>query len=301
MGESNGKRALVTGASSGIGAAVTLRLAREGWSTILLGRDANRLRQVAASLPEPSRAQCFVCDFNAPKLERELRRISSQVRSLDALIHAAGIITNGSLVSFEDSALHELMQVNVRAPLLLTQHCLPFLQRTAGIVVFVNSSGVLRPQAQAGEYIASKHALRAVTDSLREEINGRGVRVTSIYPGRTATPMQARVHAAEGKPYHPHLLMQPEDVADVVACAVNMSSTSELVDVFMRPSRKPQSVAQGATPPVASAPTHGSDPSRSSAHTREAAASLKAPRKTPRSSSAARQLRKSRASHKRSK
>ncbi len=268
---------LITGASSGIGAAVAARLARDGWSTVLLGRDADRLRHVAASLPDTADAEWFACDFSAPTLEHELHRICSHLWRLDALIHAAGMIATGSLLSSADSCLDELIQVNVRAPLLLTQHCLPLLEPTAGIIVFVNSSGVLRTQPMAGEYIASKHALRAVTDSLREEINGRGVRVTSIYPGRTATPMQARVHAAEGKPYHPQLLMQPEDVAAVVACAVSMSNTSELVDVFMRPARPPQRAA----PPEAVAPRE-TGAHRGTSSPRKPAASRKsaAPRKS---------------------
>lgn len=72
----------------------------------------------------------------------------------------------------------------------------------------------------SGQYAAAKHGLRAVADSLRAEVNSDGVRVLSVLLGRTATPMQAALAAQEGRAHRPELLVQPEDVASVVGCAL---------------------------------------------------------------------------------
>jgi NADP-dependent 3-hydroxy acid dehydrogenase YdfG len=89
------------------------------------------------------------------------------------------------------------------------------------------------------QYSATKHALKAIADSLREEVNAEGVRVVSVYPGRTATPMQAEVHELEGKPYKPERLMQPADVAEVVLTALTLPRTTEVTDLMVRPMAKP--------------------------------------------------------------
>jgi short-subunit dehydrogenase len=86
--------------------------------------------------------------------------------------------------------------------------------------VFINSTAGLTASANVAQYAATKHALRAIADSLREELNPDGVRVVSVYPGRTATPLQARLHTLEGRDYRPDRLAQPEDVASVVMSAL---------------------------------------------------------------------------------
>jgi len=233
----NGSRiALVTGASSGIGAAVAERFARDGMGLVLLGRDVAKLRGVGARLSAMVRVRTCSVDFSRPK--RLLRTVESLgLDRLDALVHAAGMLVGGSLMGSGESRLSEMMSVNVQAAMMITRALLPALEQAGGTTVFINSSGVLRPQPMTGEYIATKHALRGLTDALRDEVNKRGVRVTSIYPGRTATPMQIAVHAAEGIQYHPEYLLQPADVAELVTCAVNLPRSAELLDVFIRPMR----------------------------------------------------------------
>ena len=86
-----------------------------------------------------------------------------------------------------------------------------------------------------GQYAATKHALKAIADSLREEMNAEGVRVLNIFLGRTATPMQAKVHELEGREYRPESLVQPEDVASVVIHALSMPRTVEITEISMRP------------------------------------------------------------------
>jgi NADP-dependent 3-hydroxy acid dehydrogenase YdfG len=90
------------------------------------------------------------------------------------------------------------------------------------------------------QYAATKHALKAIADSLRAEVNTYGVRVLSIYPGRTATPMQAAVYKMEGKTYEPEKLMQPKDVAEVVMDALSLPRTAEVTDIHIRPMNKIQ-------------------------------------------------------------
>jgi NADP-dependent 3-hydroxy acid dehydrogenase YdfG len=101
--------------------------------------------------------------------------------------------------------------------------------------VFINSSAGLGAKAGVGQYAASKHALKAIADSLRAEVNALGLRVLSVFPGRTASPMQAAVHALEGKAYHPESLLQPQDVAAVVLNALSLPRSAEVTDISIRP------------------------------------------------------------------
>jgi NADP-dependent 3-hydroxy acid dehydrogenase YdfG len=133
----------------------------------------------------------------------------------------------------------------------LTQLLVPALRRQQGQVVFINSSDGLSARGQVGPYSATKHALKALADSFRDEVNAEGIRVMSVYLGRTASPMQARIHAAEGKAYHPEYLLQPSDVATVVLNALCLPRTAEVTDLSIRPLRKPP---QNAEPQVSSNP-----------------------------------------------
>jgi NADP-dependent 3-hydroxy acid dehydrogenase YdfG len=158
---------------------------------------------------------------------------------LDVLVHCAGSIALGPIATAPVEDLDHQYRTNVRAPYLLTQRLLPALTAARGQVVFINSSVVLAPRPHVGQYAATKHALRAIADTLREEVNPNGLRVLSVYPGRTATPLQARLHAVEGKPYAPDRLLQPSDVASVVVEALTLPRTAELTDLSIRPLSKP--------------------------------------------------------------
>jgi len=124
---------------------------------------------------------------------------------------------------------------------MLTQQLLPLLAAAHGQVVFINSSvGLTAKRPEIGQYAATKHALRAIADCLREEVNSNGIRVLTVYLGRTATPMQEVLHRLEGVPYNPEALLQPEDVASVVVHALMLPRTAEVTDISIRPMRKSQ-------------------------------------------------------------
>jgi NADP-dependent 3-hydroxy acid dehydrogenase YdfG len=229
--------AVVTGANSGIGKAITLALAAEGVSVRLIGRRMEALQQVAEQASNGS--VCYQADLGIDSDITELvAKLKHEVKGVDILVHSAGVIR---LSSFECASLDQLdwhYKVNVRAPYLLTQGLLPMIKARQGQIVFVNSTAGLRAGANTSQYASTKHALKAVADSLREEVNAAGVRVLSLFLGRTASPMQAGVHEMEHRKYNSELLMQPEDVAAVVISALILPRTAEVTEVSIRPCLK---------------------------------------------------------------
>jgi len=228
------KRFVVTGASSGIGAGVAAELALAGAEVILLGRNRARLARTAASLGGMA-VRVLVVDFASERsLARALRELHAERGSLHGLVHCAGAFDSGRLGRFDRRTFARLMRVNVEAPMSLTLGLRTRLAEHSD-VVFVNSSIVQRPAVEAAYYAATKHALRSLTDSLRQELNPRGTRVLSLFPGRTATPMQRRITRGEGAPYEPRRLMQPADIGRLVVSVLALPVTIEVTDVFMRP------------------------------------------------------------------
>ncbi len=227
-----GQYALVTGAGSGIGRAIALALADEGVQLILAGRDAEKLEAVAA---EVGGAVTVSADLAT---EAGIETVSQAAgHELHLLVHSAGTYRRGPAGSLTLSAWLHLDAINVHAPIRLTAACLGRLQATRGQIVVVNSTAIFAAAAHAAAYAASKHALKAATDALRQEVNAHGIRVLSVYPGRTDTPMQAEILAAEGRTAAPGALIQPEDVAAVVIAALKLPATAEVTDIVMRPMR----------------------------------------------------------------
>ncbi len=221
---------LVTGASSGLGRALALALSKPDVTVHLVGRDLGRLDEVAA-LVRASRATPVV---HAVDLADDRALDALVLPQLDVLVHAAGRVTLGPVATLPVAELDAQYQLNTRVPYLLTQKLLPALLAARGQIVFINSGAGLNARAQWTSYAMSKFALKALADALREELKGSGVRVLSVFPGRTATPMQAEVHRQEGKPYDPARFVLPEDVAAMVAQALSLSRTSNVHEINIR-------------------------------------------------------------------
>jgi short-subunit dehydrogenase len=231
---------LVTGASSGIGRAIAVRLAARLSTLILVGRNAARLDGVAAEVAaQGCEAVCEAADLAVPG---EVTGLASRVRSrwarMDLLVHSAGAFSRGDVEGVPAGEFDVLYQVNLRAPYVLTQALLAPLRAAQGDVVLINSSLGHRAGAMLSQYSATKHGLKALADSLRDEVNGDGVRVLSVFAGRTASRMQQHVHALEQKEYRPCKLMQPDDIAQVVLTAVSLPRTAEVTEINIRPARR---------------------------------------------------------------
>jgi NAD(P)-dependent dehydrogenase (short-subunit alcohol dehydrogenase family) len=239
MGALTDRVALVTGASGGIGSAIALALAEEGVHLLLSGRDSARLGGVVErARPLAPRIETVASDLGDDAAVRELAaRVEESFRGLDVLVHAIGQFHGGPIASSPIEDLDRQLHVNLRIPYLLTQLLLPALRERQGQVVFVNSTAGLTARGGWGAYAASKHGLKALADSLREEVNRDGVRVISVFPGRTASPMQEEVKRWEGKLYEPDRLLQPADVATMVIQALKLPRTAEVTNLQVRPMR----------------------------------------------------------------
>jgi short-subunit dehydrogenase len=179
----------------------------------------------------------FQVDFTVNETFEDLVHfIETKGSKVDVLVHSAGVIHQDPIESARVEDLDRQYEINVRAPYVLTQRLLPFLMATRGSIVFINSLACLAPKrAEAGQYSATKQALKAIADSLREEVNPKGVRVLTVFAGRTATPMQENLCQQEGKVYRPDMLMQPDDVASVVVHALGIPRTAEITEISIRP------------------------------------------------------------------
>lgn len=218
---------LITGATGGIGTALARALAGTH-DLILQGRGGERLNALCAEVGgtplglDLTRPETF-----APALA-ELGRVTN-------VVQGAGVVDLGAVGEQEHPAWTHTLAVNVVAPAELTRLLLPRVREGRGTVVFVNSGAGLRANPGWASYAASKFALRALADALREEEAGHGVRVCTVYPGRTATPMQQSVRAQEGGAYQPDAYIAPETVAATIQFVLEAPRDAVLTDVTVRP------------------------------------------------------------------
>jgi NAD(P)-dependent dehydrogenase (short-subunit alcohol dehydrogenase family) len=225
---------LITGAGSGIGAAVARRLLDRGDELLLLARDAGRAKELARDFPG---ARTLVGDLAEPERLSWAFGHQALPDRLDSLLHIAGVVDLGPVGDLTPKVWQRTLAANLVSPAELTRLVLPQLRLTQGHVVFVNSGAGLSANAEWSAYAASKHGLRALADALRHEEHGNGVRVTTVYPGRTATPMQEKVHQQEGRPYDAARWIGADSVATTVLAALDLPRDAEVTDLTVRPGR----------------------------------------------------------------
>ena len=223
---------VISGAGSGIGAVLADRLRERGDELWLLARSDERAAELGARCPG---ARTLVADLADPSgLERALAGADLPDR-VDSLLHVAGVVDLEPVAALDLGRWQQQLDVNLTAPMLLTRALLPALRAARGTVVFVNSGAGLSASPTWSGYAASKFGLRALADALRGEELGSGVRVTTVYPGRTATPMQEKVHAQEGKEYDAARWSDAGTVASTILHVLDLPADSTIPDVSVRP------------------------------------------------------------------
>lgn len=221
---------VLTGAGSGIGAVLARRLADRGDRLVLLARNGSRAQDLQRDFPE---ARVIVADLADPGTLNGLGREIDE--PVDSLVHVAGAVTLAPVSRLRLPEWEEQLTVNLTAPAVLTRELLPHVRRARGTVVFVNSTSGLSASPEWSAYAASKFGLRALADALRAEEADHGVRVTSVFPSRTATPMQERVHEQEVRDYDASQWIDPATVAATVLHVLDLPADATIPDVTVRP------------------------------------------------------------------
>lgn len=232
------KTALITGASSGIGAAIAQRIAADGAAGILLsGRDVNRLAEVANACQREGAQVCVQAgDLADPQdIEALVGAVKNNFGAIDILVHSAGIFASGSVETTDPQEFERQWRVNTWAPYALTHALLPGLKASHGQVVFINSGAGASALPNCSAYCASKYALRAVADCLRQEVAPHGVRVLSAMLGKIATPMQEAIQTARTGAYDPSRYPSAHDAAELVVSALCLPVNAEVTEFSLRP------------------------------------------------------------------
>jgi NAD(P)-dependent dehydrogenase (short-subunit alcohol dehydrogenase family) len=230
------QNAVVTGAGSGVGRAVAIKLATAGWNVALLGRRASALRETAAV--DSPRMTWFACDVGDPdQVRKAFEAIHQRLDSIDLLVNAAGTNTprrSLEVLSVEDYQL--LINTNLNGAFYCAQAVLPDMRkRGRGTIVNIVSDAGLAANAKAGPaYVASKFGLTGLTQSINLEERAHGIRACAISPGDINTPILDR-RPAPPPPEARAKMLQPEDVAACVMFVVGLPEHAIVEQLLIRP------------------------------------------------------------------
>ncbi|WP_295626666.1 SDR family oxidoreductase [uncultured Corynebacterium sp.] len=244
MADDTGNRpvALVTGASRGIGRAIAHDLGRD--HHVLVG--ATTMEGAAAVVAELPSAEAFVADLTDPDQVAEavaragLDDTAGVVAAsgegsaprLDVLVHSAGIWASSTVAEADRDEWARLLDVNVVSVVDLTSRVLPAMRAARGTIVAINSGSGYKSGPGQGLYSASKFALRAVTDALREEERDN-LRVSSVHPGRVDTDMQVQIMGADD--YDGSKYVHVDSIAAAVRLCVDATDDCIVEEVSVRP------------------------------------------------------------------
>lgn len=218
----------VTGATGGIGAATVRAFLQRGDRVLAIGRSAEQLEELRNTSTRTGRLVPVVVDLAEPF---DLTAEVAGLNRLDALIHCAGVADVASVEESTPELWQRMLTVNVTAAAELTRVALPALRTARGAVVFVNMVARATAVPRWAAYVASKAALTQLADVIRTEERATGVRVTSIYPGATATELLAEVRSQFGGKYNPGDCILPETLAAYVLLAVDAPPDAYLTDL----------------------------------------------------------------------
>ncbi|AZA12385.1 SDR family oxidoreductase [Corynebacterium gerontici] len=211
---------LVTGASKGIGLSVVSSLIDDNRDVIAQYRSTppplehERLTWWRASFEPGATAYLPAAEY-------------------EAVVHCAGVVELGTCATLSEQAWRDHMEVNLYAPVRLTNMVLPSLRERDGHVIYINSGAGLHTKPEWGAYSASKFAARAWCDTLRAE--EPKIRVTSIYPGRVDTDMQRGIVAYEGGEYDGSQFIAAQTIAQTVVSVLHTPRDAQVHDISIRP------------------------------------------------------------------
>jgi NADP-dependent 3-hydroxy acid dehydrogenase YdfG len=243
-----GKAALITGASSGIGRTTARALSKAGMRVALMARRAERLIEIKNEIEtagmEALSLSTDLCDEAG--ILRAFDTVRDKWGGVDVLVNSAGIGRIAPLMSGGTEHFSRMLQVNVLALIIATREAVKDMQArgAAGHIVHISSLSGYRVQAGSGMYAATKFAVRALTEGLRQELRGAKspIRVTSVSPADTESEFMAALYGGEReaqKHAPPYRKMDSQDIADAVLYILSTPPHVEVHDILLRPIDQP--------------------------------------------------------------
>jgi len=228
-----GKVALVTGASRGIGRAISTALAKENATVVLAARSGEKLKDTANLVTQAGgNAEIVVTDLADEQAVKNLVKVTTErFARLDILVNNAGVTHSAALQETKTADWDRCFQVNARAPFILCREALPLLRKaeSAYIINIASVVGVKGYPLQSA-YTASKHALRGMTISLAEELKGSNIHVHLLCPGGVDTELVQKVRPDIKK----QDLIQPEEIAELVLYLVTHKGNAVIDELHIR-------------------------------------------------------------------
>lgn len=233
------KTALITGATSGIGRATAYEFAKHGINLILCGRRQDRLDNIQQALNK--KVDVHILNFDVRHNEEVQKAISSlpnHFKHIDILINNAG--NAHGLDTIQDGDIDDwdaMMDINVKGLLYISKAIIPqMIERQSGQIINIGSSAGKEVYPKGNVYCASKHAVLAITEGMRIDLNPYGIKVCAINPGLVETEFSKVRFKGDAKAdtvYKGYKALQPEDVAEVIYFAVSRPAHVNIADVLM--------------------------------------------------------------------
>ncbi len=228
-----GKVAIVTGASRGIGRAISIVLAREAATVVLAARSIRKLQETAEQVTHVGgKAKIVVTDLSKEESIKNLVKVTGEKFSrLDILVNNAGVTHSAKLEETATEDWERCIRINARAPFILCREALPMLRKAeAAYIVNIASVVGVKGYPLQSAYTASKHALRGMTISLSEELKGSNIRVHLLCPGGVDTELVQKVRPDIKKDE----LMQPDEIAELVLYLVTHKGNAVIDELHIR-------------------------------------------------------------------
>jgi NADP-dependent 3-hydroxy acid dehydrogenase YdfG len=241
------KTALITGATSGIGRATAKEFAKHGIKLILCGRRENRLNSVKKALEKETKVHTLNFDVrNKKEVFDAINSLHEEFKQIDILVNNAGNahgldpIQNGSLEDWD-----AMMDINVKGLLYVSKAIMPQMtERQSGHIINIGSSAGKEVYPKGNVYCASKHAVIAITDGMRIDLNPYNIKVTAINPGLVETEF-SKIRFKGGKiadsVYKGYKALQPEDIAEIIYFAISRPSHVNIADLLVFPTAQANS------------------------------------------------------------
>ena len=194
-----GRIAVITGASRGIGLAITQKLAQYGAQCIMVSRKIESLEAAAASIPEEGgKAEAIACNTGYPdQIKAMYDKVMEKYGSLDILVNNAATNPHfGEMITADEGIWDKTLDVNIKGPFFMIKHAVP-LMKDKGAIVNVSSVNAVKPGMFQGVYSATKAALVNMTQTLARELAPKGIRINNLLPGLTDTKFASAIISSE--------------------------------------------------------------------------------------------------------